>query len=214
MVNHVAELGVGCGAERRRLRRARREHQVALDEIREHAAHDLVVVAAESIEHVLTAHDGLRADEVVDGLPQRAAALRRALFQPLHLALVGAKRHPEHVGAHLAAHALRFELPRQLDEHLIRHVRERRPEPAARRELRDEHRRLPHDRVDEQIDVHAPETTRPAHRRGDVGNAGGSRGSGAGEQVGARCTRRAARRRSMNEAPRAAIIATTATRPP
>ena len=48
-----------------------------------------------------------------------------------------------------------LELARQLEVHLVRDVREGRAHAAARGELRDEHRGLVHDGVDEQLNVHA-----------------------------------------------------------
>src|SRR5690606_36703464 len=50
-----------------------------------------------------------------------------------------------HVGAHLAADALRVELVGELDEHLIGDVGERGAYAAGGSELRDEYGHLPHD---------------------------------------------------------------------
>jgi hypothetical protein len=53
---------------------------------------------------------------------------------------------------------LRLDLARELEEHLIGHVRERRTRARARRELRDQHGRLAHDPVDQQLEVHCRAT--------------------------------------------------------
>src|SRR5262249_2762317 len=74
-----------------------------------------------------------------------------------HALLITAQRESEHVGDHLAAHALAFDLARKLDEHLVGDVRERRSQPGRSRQLRNQHRRLLHDQVDQQLRVH----TRP-----------------------------------------------------
>jgi hypothetical protein len=74
--------------------------------------------------------------------------------QALQLAQIAAQRHAEHIRADFPADALRFELARELDEHLIGDVRDRRANTACGGELRDQHRHLSHDRADEQLRVH------------------------------------------------------------
>src|SRR5882672_6737345 len=51
------------------------------------------------------------------------------------------------------------ELPREIQEHLVRNPSERRPDSRGSRQLSDEHRRLLHDGVDEQPDVHSGATS-------------------------------------------------------
>jgi hypothetical protein len=113
------------------------KHELAFDQIGEHATYQFLVVVTEALEHVLPRSDRSRAHEVVDGLPERAPALRRALAEALHFALIAAERHPEHVGADLLTETLRIELPRALDEDLVRHVGERRAQAAAGRQFGD-----------------------------------------------------------------------------
>jgi hypothetical protein len=55
----------------------------------------------------------------------------------------------------LLADALIFELPRQLQERLTRHVRQRRAQAARGRKLGHQHHGLAYDGVDQQPDVHA-----------------------------------------------------------
>jgi hypothetical protein len=52
------------------------------------------------------------------------------------------------------ADALLLQRACEVAKYLVREVRERCPETARRRELRDEHGRLTHDRVDEQMGSH------------------------------------------------------------
>src|SRR5262249_55810408 len=125
-----------------------------LDQIREHAAHELFVVVTEALENLSPARDGPRAYEVVDRFPQGAASLGRALAEALHLPLIAAKSHPEHVGAHFLVQTLRLELARELDEHLVCDVSQRSTEAAARGELGDEDDGLADDRAYQQRDVH------------------------------------------------------------
>ena len=87
--------------------------------------------------------------------PERHAPRRHRLAEPLHLLAVRAERHAEHVGDHLLADALALELGHQPDEHLVGDVPERRTHAFDRGEPRDEHRRLPHDGVDQDLRVHA-----------------------------------------------------------
>ena len=134
--------------------RARRKHEPALRQIEEHARHLALVVAQEALHDAPPRHELLAADEVEHRLPERRARLGFAFTEPPQLAHVGAQSHPEHVCAHLAAHALRLELARELHEHLVGDVRDGRADAARRRELRDQHRHLPHRRIDQDRDVH------------------------------------------------------------
>ena len=52
----------------------------------------------------------------------------------------------------------------QIQKYLIGDVRERRPDPGARRELRDEHRRLAHDGVYQELHVHPAQSLPDARR--------------------------------------------------
>lgn len=76
--------------------------------------------------------------------------------------MVRPERKTEHVGDDLVSEALRTELPDEVDENLIRGVRERRSAPGSGRQGGDQHRRLPHDRVDEYVDVHDAHPSPPA----------------------------------------------------
>src|SRR5438477_11820008 len=90
---------------------------------------------------------------------------RGAFGEPLDLLLVTPERETEHVGNDLAAYALRFDLRRQIEEHLVGDMREWCTNSGRRRQLRDEHRRLPHDGVDEKRRVHCEKPTRSSERR-------------------------------------------------
>src|SRR5262249_29251511 len=131
-----------------------REHQAALSQIVKHAAHELLVVAVKSREHLRPCGNLLAFQIRVNGLPQGSTVVRRALREPLDLSLVGAERQPEHVGAYLATDALLIELPNELQKHLIGHMGQWRAGSPGRRQLRNENRRLANDGIDENLDVH------------------------------------------------------------
>ncbi len=120
---HLAELVLGGCAIRGVRTRARREDEAALGEVVQHAADERFFVAVEPLDDLLSRDDFLLRDVVVDGFPQRATALGRALAESLHLSDVGAEGHAEHVGADLATDALSFELFREVEKHLIGDVR-------------------------------------------------------------------------------------------
>jgi hypothetical protein len=63
------------------------------------------------------------------------------------------KRHPEHVCDHVFAEALGRELAGQVEKDLIRHPRQGRAQPADRGDVREQHHRLLHDAVDQQLRV-------------------------------------------------------------
>lgn len=65
--------------------------------------------------------------------------------------MVRAQGHPEHIGDDFLAHALPFELSRQILEYLACDVRERRSDPSMGRELGDEDHGLLDDGVDEEL---------------------------------------------------------------
>ena len=67
----------------------------------------------------------------------------------------GAQGHAEHVGADLAAHTLRFQLLRQVQEDLIGQVCHRRAQATRRAQLREQHGDLPHGGVNQEGSVHA-----------------------------------------------------------
>jgi hypothetical protein len=90
-----------------------------------------------------------------------SVALRCVALSP-SLALVGPQRQPEHVRDHLARDALRLELTRQLDEHLVGDVGERRSNAGRGRELCDQHRGLPNDALDQKPCMHVLESARVA----------------------------------------------------
>src|SRR5262249_55925125 len=113
-----------------------------------------LVVAVKALEHFAPRYERLLAEVIEDRLPQRTAALGLAFAQALRLALIAAQRDAEHVRADLPAHALSLDLAREIEKHLTRDPRERRAHTARGRELRDQHRGLAHDRVDQQLDVH------------------------------------------------------------
>jgi len=78
--------------------------QSRTDQVVEHAGHDIEVVLAEALVH-LDARDRLVAADVLeDRFPDRAAFPCPTLPAGLHSAVVGAKRHAEHVGDNLLAH--------------------------------------------------------------------------------------------------------------
>lgn len=133
----------------------RREDDAALRQVVEHAGDEIFRVGVEVPEHLRPRGDTPCRQEVEHGLPQRLAADRRRLAKPRHLALVAAKREPEHVHAHLSAHALAFELRGEVEE-VIRHVSEGCAGSAGGGELGHQHRRLPHDGIDEQLNVRGP----------------------------------------------------------
>jgi hypothetical protein len=68
--------------------------------------------------------------------------------------VVGAEGDTEHVGNYFVAEALSLQLVNEVDEDLIRRVRESGSPARRRRELRKQNRGLPHDRIDEYIRVH------------------------------------------------------------
>ena len=120
------------------------------DQVVQHRRDHHRVVAIEALEQLAPRRAAARRQVLEHGLPQRAIRARVELsVSALHLLLIRAHRHAEHVGDDLAPDALRLDLARQLEEHLIGDVRERRADAGGGRELRDQHRRLAHDRVDQ-----------------------------------------------------------------
>jgi len=69
--------------------------------------------------------------------------------------MIGPEGHAEHVGDDLLLDPLVLELAREVEEHLPRDLRQGGPHTSGGRELRDEDHRLLHDRVDEELSVHA-----------------------------------------------------------
>jgi len=132
-----------------------RIEQTAALQIAQHRAQVLFSVRLEADEQLTQRARGMTPHVVQDSFPERIALDALALAQALNLALVAAQRHAEHVGCDRAAHALSLDLPRQLEEDLIGDVRERRAQPRAGRELRDQNRGLTDDAVDQPRRVHA-----------------------------------------------------------
>jgi hypothetical protein len=145
----TADFFLRSGAVQCGLAATRLVHKARADEVCEDAAHVGFAVARESREHFPTTDHALLLNVAEHHFPERLAALRPRFGEPLDLLLIGAKRQPEHVRDDLPAQTLALELGHQVQEHLIRDVRKRRPEPPRRRELSDQDRGLPHDRVDE-----------------------------------------------------------------
>ena len=87
--------------------------------------------------------------------PEGLTLLSHAFGQALDLVVVGPERESEHVRDELVREALVLQLGNQVDEHLIRGVCQLRPGTRGRCQLRDQHGRLTHDGVDQNVDVHA-----------------------------------------------------------
>jgi hypothetical protein len=66
----------------------------------------------------------------VQALPKAGFGPLIATGQAPHLGLVGSQRHAEHVGYDFAAHPLRVEFPRELEEHLVGDVRQGRSQSS------------------------------------------------------------------------------------
>jgi hypothetical protein len=147
------------------LARARAEDEPAVLQIAQHCADLQRIVAFEAGRNLAARGEPALDDVVEHRLPQGAPRVRLSFGEPLQLSQVTAQGHAEHVGAHLAADALPFQLSRQIDEDLVRDMRDRSAQPAAGGKLRDQHGHLTHDRVDEELGVHlgaSPELRAPA----------------------------------------------------
>src|SRR5262249_14256807 len=118
-VAHLSEFVVGGSAEHGFRTRSGLENKAVLDQVVQHPADDGFVVALEATEDGPPRHEFRALQVVVNGFPQGATPIGRALAEVLDLPEIPAKGHPEHVRAHLAAHALRIELARQVEEDLI-----------------------------------------------------------------------------------------------
>lgn len=94
----------------------------------QHAADNRLFFVAKHLENRAAIDERPLADEIVDCLPQGNSASRSALGQALHLALIRAERHSEHVRAYFPAQALCIELRSEIQEDLIRDMCERSPE--------------------------------------------------------------------------------------
>ncbi len=93
-----------------------------------------------------------------DRLPERPIPSDDALGHALDLLLVRTDCQPEHVGSNLARDPVALDLPRELEEHLIRDVREGCTNPGSCGELGDQNRRLTHDGVDQKLRIHQATT--------------------------------------------------------
>ena len=102
----------------------------------------------------MSAHRPPLPHEAEHRLPHRAPRFGLALGHLANTPVVGAKRHPEHVGDDLLLDAAMLQFAGQVEKHLLGHVRQRGAYPARGSELRNEDHRLLHDGVDEQVGVH------------------------------------------------------------
>jgi mRNA-degrading endonuclease toxin of MazEF toxin-antitoxin module len=112
-------------------------------------------VATKTPQHIRAQDRALLLHIGQHGIPQGMPALALAFCQSRHAVVVRAQRHAEHVGDDLVAHPLLFQLTCQIDEHLIGDMRERRSPPGCGGQRGDQHRRLAHDRIDQQRCAHA-----------------------------------------------------------
>ena len=150
----VARFLLADHAEHRGIPRTAAEHQPALSQIVQDATNGQWLVPVKVPQDFSARQNRLRRDEVEHRLPQRLPALGRAFAQTLQLADVRPQCHPEHVGAHLAADSLVVQFPRQVDENLVGNMRQRSSDATGRSQLRDEHRRLAHHRIDQKLGIH------------------------------------------------------------
>ncbi|MCA9524668.1 MAG: hypothetical protein KC549_00030 [Myxococcales bacterium] len=144
------------GAVERALAAARPEEHPALHQVVEDAADEGLVVVAEPVQDLRPLHHLVLLHEGEHHLPERAAAIRGALREPLDAGVVGAQGHAEHVGDDLAAHALVAQLGHQVEEDLVGDVGQGGADPRGGGEVGDQHRGLADHRVDQVGGVHGP----------------------------------------------------------
>lgn len=134
--------------EHRRIARAGAVHETARNEVIQDRTDDRRIVTVKALEKLPPGRAAGR-KVIQHGLPQRAIADANALAQALYLLLITPNREPEHVGRDLPGDAVAFDLLRELEENLVRDVSQGCTNAGSRGELRNEHRGLMHDGVDQ-----------------------------------------------------------------
>jgi len=129
-------------------------HEPGAEQVVQNGADLALAVRRKPFQHVRATRAPFAPDVLEHRLPQGSIGLARRLREPLDLLLIAAERQPEHVRGDPLCDALRVELAREIEEDLVRDLRERRSDAGGRRQLSDEDRRLLHDAVDEEPDVH------------------------------------------------------------